>query len=1427
MRNEDYSLIRELSRGGTGVTSIILRQGSKRISKQTLYHSDAGLRQVAAQRLRNEARVLSQMEGANSPRLLRYAETDGLPNIEMEFCEGGSLDRQFSLMAFAPHQAELLATHLLQALHRLHRLGYVHRDVKPANILTRRNGDFLLADFELSTPLPRWRENREQAGTLLYCSPEQLGLLSKELSYNSDLFSLGIVLFQAVSNGRHPFSDGQDAHYLQKLRDAQAPAVPSSVSPPIAKLIAALLEKDPSSRIATCEEAAALLGASLAPAPVTGEATTEDVCKRYFGPAEIDASLVLQVEGLTDRSILGASELLDQFLAKGMLRFEENRWSLPATVLAAMADRPEFRTFAQRRKAALNTMQVEGWAKLAEVPFPFSVEFTASVLDMPASSAEALLAAGAQEGVLTQQGSQYSFSNEILRKAIAAELKDSHRGVISERTLEFAHHLQVPVNLLADLAHSIEPGSRVSSLAFQVLEELGLQCARSGQSNEAVHHLAAAQRLEPSRFGKSSTLVKNLADMLQLVGQAEEAEKLYLELYQTLPDVEDKARAMTWASRTAVRRLEWSLASSYVDQGLDLIRSGGGSLALLKEALRFVISRFRKPKASSTAELELELANIRGYLAYFQMDQAKLISSLLRAAPLVEIVPDSYEALNGWLNLSALWSAMGWKKESLRCISRAREMSLALNTPRSILGREYFDGNSADEKGDFKYSREIFLKRGEEMINHLAQNERAMVAGIRMFHMLLTGNVQKAGETVQLFEQKQAEDHLPPCIEFLPFKLCWQTMAGLPTRETRKETLALLDKAPKYRRITTNGLLIWSEAMTGSYDLARCDKFLSELQGVFPYSIYFGSGALGCCLAYLLAYEAHAVEAGRCEKALAFFMKKSLAPELRMFAHLLKGRFHWLKGEKQESVSEIAKAEMLYFGNDFPLFEAELAWTRFLMAKTGLEDPKALSRLAFSNMSAARYAGLAFIAQRYQPYVSETNLGDKSIFAPGRAKTVFGANLVTPTAFESAESELLRLQLNALKNLSASVATEFDPRRHAQLVLQETLKAIGGERAFIFQISDADEIQLFAGRDKEGNEIAATGISESLVKRVRLTRIPQTLSVSNGREVEFSQSIQENSIRSVVCAPLLLREKLLGILYVDSRITAGVYDDSSVQLLESIASQMAISMETTRAARLEKENAALEKDLQVTGAVQKLLLPRNASQGSQEYLVCGQSNPAVQSGGDWWWYQARPDGKLWITLGDVTGHGAGSAMVASLLTGAFHAHSERASTPEEVLNCLHRIIRQSCGSSFSATFAFLELDSTGNTLKWWNCAGPPVFLVNEDGVQPLAQPGNPLGSEQFVLPQPVVVPMPRGSRLLLFSDGLTEAQINGRPLGMLRLKKKISELRRADGDQLITELASLVVQPGQALEDDVTLVMLERRSAQPPALKVPPSPALA
>jgi eukaryotic-like serine/threonine-protein kinase len=236
----------------------------------------------ARQRFVREARVVGQLSHPSIITLHDMGVDDGseTPYLVMEFIEGQPLDKALEKGSLPVPKACAWAAEVATALAVAHRKGVIHGDVKPANILITDDNRIKLTDFGMARLASGESKDTPLLGTPAYWCPEQI--LGKPQDARSDIFSLGVVMYEMVT-GQRPFDSDSLQGICARIMSS-TPLPPSHANPsiPVAfnELVATCLTKDPAQRCASAEALAEKLHPLARRAPAAPAASPQPATLR-------------------------------------------------------------------------------------------------------------------------------------------------------------------------------------------------------------------------------------------------------------------------------------------------------------------------------------------------------------------------------------------------------------------------------------------------------------------------------------------------------------------------------------------------------------------------------------------------------------------------------------------------------------------------------------------------------------------------------------------------------------------------------------------------------------------------------------------------------------------------------------------------------------------------------------------------------------------------------------------------------------------------------------------------------------------------------------------------------------------------------------------------------------------------------------------
>lgn len=418
----------------------------------------------------------------------------------------------------------------------------------------------------------------------------------------------------------------------------------------------------------------------------------------------------------------------------------------------------------------------------------------------------------------------------------------------------------------------------------------------------------------------------------------------------------------------------------------------------------------------------------------------------------------------------------------------------------------------------------------------------------------------------------------------------------------------------------------------------------------------------------------------------------------------------------------------------------------------------------------------------------------------------------------------LRSLVEVARALQSSLSTEDV----LTAVVDAALSVTGAERGFLLLGKD-DQLEVAVARDRRGMPLDQSdlGVPRSLINRALRTRrdlLSMTFDPQGAEGIRPEMSVADLELRSVVCVPLIqvrtgsLQETVttslnntVGVLYMDSRVAAADLSAGNREILQTLALEASTILENARLLEEERAKQRLEEELNIARSIQSGLLPSELpAQGW--FRAVGSSIASRQVGGDYFDVrQASPD-RYAFMIADVSGKGVSAALLAALLQGAFVFASEGNLPIDEMMSRVNRFLIERARGEKYATVVYCTLNRAGE-LCWSNAGHPQPVVVHADGrLERLESTGMPIGMLDIAMYEVKTIQLQPGDKLVLFSDGLSEAT-NAR--GEFFEKRALQEFLCAHAGIGCAELHAQLSEAaedfseGTEQQDDITMLVVE------------------
>jgi sigma-B regulation protein RsbU (phosphoserine phosphatase) len=377
-------------------------------------------------------------------------------------------------------------------------------------------------------------------------------------------------------------------------------------------------------------------------------------------------------------------------------------------------------------------------------------------------------------------------------------------------------------------------------------------------------------------------------------------------------------------------------------------------------------------------------------------------------------------------------------------------------------------------------------------------------------------------------------------------------------------------------------------------------------------------------------------------------------------------------------------------------------------------------------------------------------------------------------------------ELEAIRTMAGSIGGILEPERVAEELISHLVALLGVRSAHLYLGDDA------VSADCVGSFGAPALDDEGLAR------------------------VWEHGLYSeeVVALPLVAESRTLGVLvaaHKEARAGTEPFAANDVRLLELFAVQVTVAMEYVRLTLESVERERLRRELEMAATIQSHLYPQSFPEVTG-YRLVAEATPSRHVAGDT--YDVLTDGDALIaTVTDVSGKGVSAGMIASGVHAAVRLMAGGGNGLAELADQINAYLVGSTADNRFATFAMVRLEPDGRVVGV-NAGHCPVLIRRSDGsIDEITSSGLPLGMMSFATYEESETRLEPGDLLLLYTDGLTEAENpDEEEFGVERVAEVVADLKSPSAEAACRELLAAVHEHacGQPLVDDATLLVVER-----------------
>ncbi len=413
---------------------------------------------------------------------------------------------------------------------------------------------------------------------------------------------------------------------------------------------------------------------------------------------------------------------------------------------------------------------------------------------------------------------------------------------------------------------------------------------------------------------------------------------------------------------------------------------------------------------------------------------------------------------------------------------------------------------------------------------------------------------------------------------------------------------------------------------------------------------------------------------------------------------------------------------------------------------------------------------------------------------------------------ENAQLKRSVKELTVLNDLARTIGAMHNPEKIMKKILHRSLDAVEAEQGVITLVNtDAtDTMKTFLREMVSSARNHPIHLHQNLLGWMQINKRP--LLINDPRLDSRFRGVQwDHYIDSLLCAPLIAKSKLIGILTIYNKRDGPHFTESDQRLLSIIGAQSAQVLENARLYEEEQTLFRIQHELEVAANIQSVLLPDKPPR-IEGYDVAGKNITAQWVGGDYYDY-IPIDTKRWaMCIGDVAGKGLSAALLMANLQATLRSQTPLANSPKDCIERSNQLLVNCTASDRFVTCFYGVLDHHEHSFTYCNAGhDPPLLLKNE--LMHLKADDLVLGTFADLTYSQKTIPVDPGNILVMYSDGVTESKNkHDEEFGFDRLSKFITMHRYLPAermtDAIINEVCSYSGGCPQA--DDITVVVMKR-----------------
>jgi len=434
-----------------------------------------------------------------------------------------------------------------------------------------------------------------------------------------------------------------------------------------------------------------------------------------------------------------------------------------------------------------------------------------------------------------------------------------------------------------------------------------------------------------------------------------------------------------------------------------------------------------------------------------------------------------------------------------------------------------------------------------------------------------------------------------------------------------------------------------------------------------------------------------------------------------------------------------------------------------------------------------------------------------------------GNILSSPEASEDLSKELAYLRskvsdLSSLIETSIIINSTLELDALIRLVMEKAQSVMKAAASSVMLLNDeGDSLECTVALGEVGEQVKKIQlkIGEGIAGWVALHGKPQIIpDVSD--DSRFSSKTDSSTgfqTKSILAAPLMVKNKVIGVAEVINRLDGKPFDNDDLDLFSTFCRQVAMAIENTRMHKLQMEQQRLQHELESARIIQESFMPEILPDlVNSQFSIAAKSLPAAMVGGDLYDFIQFDSHTLGIAVGDVTGKGVPAALYMARLVSDFRQHAQRSRLPSAVFKSLNRLLVERSRRGMFVTMQYGILNSEDGKFMYSNAGHIPYIKMSSKRKIELLSGAKtiPLGIAPELEFEETSVQLKKGDFLVSITDGIIEAKNSAGEEYSLNRTLELLSKSKGTAEEIVESLIKdvQVFAKGTDQHDDLTVLAM-------------------